>query len=945
MKLWIISSSLLILIIIGLRFLLKGRVSFRIQYAMWLIVLLRLLIPFSVGRSPVSVENMIPSSVPVTAAQPQQQAESNDLPPAAEFTIALSEQTDLQTALVDITFSQPIDLESLLQTVWMIGTGVIILSGVISNLLFQRKLRRSRTALSGCKTGLPVYLVQWLSTPCLAGLFRPSIYLTEEAAASPVRLRHVLAHEKMHYRHGDHFWAWMRLAALALHWYNPLVWVSAILSKRDAELACDEAVLHQLGDSERHAYGETLLSLSIPHVFRPFNLSTSMSESKKSLRERIVFIARSPHMKLSVLLVLILLCSAAVGITFPGSAKASFSEDSIQETLQNEDETVSIQPEFPLEVAVYSEETLSTPSGNNTVEKPAFPVLPDVPDAEQQYQLLMDQHEKWEFKGSYYSPWWYIFTDLDHNGRMEVIVDSIPGSSHLTYSNCYEVNENLNGIASCLTGNQNYDIFQIQRELPCYYDASSGLYYYINEHSFNISGAMHQQIMTDVHFLHNGHVDSVRLRYKEAKYENYGSSNEVLTLILKDGDGNIITEDEYNNLVERRFAGMEKSILHLTWEKGWQQYRGDVPPEPTPDPMKVLEERPENIFPPSVLASAAAREASQSAPIVITYQPANATIAPGGETSFIAHADHATGICWRFISPEGQEYSLIETLKLHPGLSMNIHIYDKEILSMSTMPRSFTATDGDHLSMSNVPASLNGWGVKAVFYGPDTVAESSIAYLTVYEPVMVTDYFENITPTTDNSDTSEPDSLVISDASVNAYNNVIIAYKEILEGKSKENTYTSLQDLPSSHIGYALKDLDDNGVPELLLFAYTKQDSIQHTYLFNMYTLVDSVPTKIALYGMRRYSLCKDNTILYYVRAGEYFNFYTIQRLNGDKLEDVETTFEHSTRADDDRFYYQVGEVGTMPSDRSIHLSVEEYNSKLAEYRDLIYIPPLTRIY
>ena len=217
-----------------------------------------------------------------------------------------------------------------------------MLSGIISNLLFQRKLRRSRTALSGCKTDLPVYIVQWLSTPCLAGLFRPSIYLTEEAVTSPVRLRHVLAHEKMHYKHGDHFWAWMRLAVLALHWFNPLVWAAAILSKRDAELACDEAVLRRLGADERHSYGETLLSLSIPHVFRPFSLSTSMSESKKSLRERIVFIARSPHMKLSVLLVLILLCSAAVSITFPGSAKVSFTEDNIQEPLPNEDVSVNV---------------------------------------------------------------------------------------------------------------------------------------------------------------------------------------------------------------------------------------------------------------------------------------------------------------------------------------------------------------------------------------------------------------------------------------------------------------------------------------------------------------------------------------------------------------------------------------------------------------------------
>ena len=944
MKLWILSSSLLILIIIGLRFLLKGKISFRVQYVLWLIVLLRLLIPFSVGRSPVSVENVLPASRPVLV-QPQQRIEPDYQPPAGEFTavpseqtvpqttsvstgeftIVPSEQTVPQTTSVEMTVSQSIDYGKLLQTIWMIGAGVIMLSGIISNLLFQRKLRRSRTALSGCKTDLPVYIVQWLSTPCLAGLFRPSIYLTEEAVTSPVRLRHVLAHEKMHYKHGDHFWAWMRLAALALHWFNPLVWAAAILSKRDAELACDEAVLRKLGADERHSYGETLLSLSIPHVFKPFSLSTSMSESKKSLRERIVFIARSPHMKLSVLLVLILLCSAAVSITFPGSAKASFTESNIQETLPNEDVSVNVQPDSTQKENVYFEEPLSTPSENNTAEEPAFPVLPDVPNAEQQYQLLMDQHEKWEFME--YS-WWYTFTDLDHNGRLEVIADYIAGSSFLTYSHCFEVNENMDGIVSCLTGNQNYSILQIQEELPCYFDASSGLYYYINEHRFNISGAMHHSVSTEALCLHNGFMERIGLSYKQVDYENYATSNEVLTLLLKDGDGNVITEDEYNTLVDRRFAGMEKSMLPLIWEKS----NGPIP-VPTPDPMKVLEERPENIFPPSVLASAAAREASLSAPIVITNQPTNATITPGGETSFIARADHATGICWRFISPEGQEYSLIETLKLHPGLSMNIHIYDKDILSLSTMPRSFTVTDGDYLSMSNVPASLNGWGIKAAFYGPNTVVESSVAYLTVYEPVMVFDQIAGSESTTENNDTI--------DASVDAYYDVINSYREVLEGRSTENEYISKHDLPSSHIGYALKDLDENGIPELLLYY----DNEKQSSLFDMFTLVDNTPARIPLYGMRSYFLRKDNTILYYVHAGEHYNFYTIQRLNGDKLEDVGTTFEHSSRADDDRFYYQPGEVGTMPSDRSIHLSLEEYNRILAEYKDSIYIPSLTKIH
>ena len=486
----------------------------------------------------------------------------------------------------------------------------------------------------------------------------------------------------MQYQHGDHFWAWMRLAALALHWYNPLVWAAAILSKRDAELACDEAVLRWLGAEERHNYGETLLSLSIPHVFRPLSLSTSMSESKKSLHERIVFIARSPHMKLSVLLVLILLCSAAVGITFPGSAKASYSENIPQETLQEDAEPVTGHHEFTQKETVYPEETSAMPSDNNTVEEPAFPVLPDVPNAEQQYQLLMDQHEKWEFKQS---SWSYTFTDLDHNGRMEVIADYIAGSSFLTYSNCFEVNENMDGIASCLTENQNYSILQIQEELPCYFDASSGLYYYINEHRFNISGYMHHSVSIEALCLHNGFMERIGLSYKQVDYENYGAANEVLTLLLKDGDGNIISEDEYNTLVERRFAGMEKSTLPLIWKKS----NGPIP-VPTPDPFAATANLPR-----------------------ITKNPTDETVPINGKCQFVTRYENADLAEWHFISPDGyRDLTYADAEKEFPTLQI-INGYAKD------------------MTLDSIPAALNGWRVYCRFSNNAGSADFGSALITV----------------------------------------------------------------------------------------------------------------------------------------------------------------------------------------------------------------------
>lgn len=146
MRLWILSSSLLILIIIVLRALLKGRLSFRVQYAMWLIVLLRLLIPFSIGKSPVSMEKIIPTT-PVIVQQ-QQQVESNYQRLATMLTILQTEQAEHQTVSNETSTSRPINLAEHLQRIWMIGSIVILLAGILSNFHFQRKLHPYRSGAS-----------------------------------------------------------------------------------------------------------------------------------------------------------------------------------------------------------------------------------------------------------------------------------------------------------------------------------------------------------------------------------------------------------------------------------------------------------------------------------------------------------------------------------------------------------------------------------------------------------------------------------------------------------------------------------------------------------------------------------------------------------------------------------------------------------------------------
>ena len=192
-----------------------------------------------------------------------------------------------------VRYLQKLSLSDVAEILWKAGIGVFATCLLASNLCFWLRLRRMRRAEERIDCALPVYRAEGLPSPCLFGLLRPAIYLTEEAAENEAVRRHVLAHEMSHYRHGDHIWSLLRCAALAVHWWNPLVWLAVICSRRDGELACDERALTVLGEAQRAAYGETLLQL-VTAKGKPcdlFSCATTMSCGKRSLRERIERIA------------------------------------------------------------------------------------------------------------------------------------------------------------------------------------------------------------------------------------------------------------------------------------------------------------------------------------------------------------------------------------------------------------------------------------------------------------------------------------------------------------------------------------------------------------------------------------------------------------------------------------------------------------------------------
>ena len=370
---WIVTSSAMILLVLLLRVLVKGRVSPRLRYALWGLVLLRLVIPVSLWESPVSVlraaqasegyqlastlpthmelyENgtfqsvsgkydtfrMEPGIFQGEPSPPLRNAYGWVAVPSAEEAQALREQG--QKAVNTTELKHLVDLQNLLRTVWQAGVWLSLLFLAVVNGRFALSLRRKRRP-DGDYRGRPVFLADGLPSPCLFGLFRPAIYLTPEVAADDTARVHVLAHEYAHFRQGDHAWAIWRGVCLALHWYNPLVWLAAYLSRRDCELSCDEGAVRLLGEENRADYGRTLVGL-VARRTTPKDLAccaTTMTGGKSALKERIALLVKHPRTTAVMAVLVAAACAVFAVCTFTGAAKAEEPAETV-EPVQTEEE-------------------------------------------------------------------------------------------------------------------------------------------------------------------------------------------------------------------------------------------------------------------------------------------------------------------------------------------------------------------------------------------------------------------------------------------------------------------------------------------------------------------------------------------------------------------------------------------------------------------------------
>ena len=337
MKEILLTSSVLILALLALRQLFRRTVSRRMQYALWLLVLVRLLVPVNVGTlahnvlsaaEPVQTVVEERLDTPVLYVQDGTERRPAQLLPGKESQgEPLSPPSDAaQSAPADEYYTvtptyRTVTLSEALTYVWYAGMAGVGAWFLFTNLRFARALRKARTPyrVEGCR--YPVYLVSALPSPCLFGVLRPAVYLNEKALQSPDALRFVLAHEQTHARHLDPLWSLLRGVCLTVYWFDPLVWLAAVLSREDGELACDEGTLRALGADERTAYGKALLAL-VPVCDKPQNPllgATTMTSGKRSLKERITRIAENRQAKAAAVFAVVALAALVCAVSFTGA--------------------------------------------------------------------------------------------------------------------------------------------------------------------------------------------------------------------------------------------------------------------------------------------------------------------------------------------------------------------------------------------------------------------------------------------------------------------------------------------------------------------------------------------------------------------------------------------------------------------------------------------------
>lgn len=288
-----VTASILIIAVILLRLILKNAPKWT-RYILWLLVALRLVIPFTFE----SRFSLVPNAQAINST-------SNS---STSYVSSVVNSEGFQTMQSAVFLPDEVSIITILTYFWIIGVAAMLIYMLFSYLHLHLKLRESVVIKDN------ILICDRISSPFVFGIIRPRIYLP--SALSDEEKTYVIAHEQAHIKHYDNILKPFGYLILSIHFFNPLCWIAFRLFTKDIELACDERVIKNYDIQDKKGYSTALLSCSIE---RNFLSACPFSFGESGLKQRIKSVLgyKKPTVRIVILSFAVCILTAMSFMTNP----------------------------------------------------------------------------------------------------------------------------------------------------------------------------------------------------------------------------------------------------------------------------------------------------------------------------------------------------------------------------------------------------------------------------------------------------------------------------------------------------------------------------------------------------------------------------------------------------------------------------------------------------
>jgi beta-lactamase regulating signal transducer with metallopeptidase domain len=341
---WVIKSSMmasiLAVLILLVKYALGNKLDAKWQYAIWMLLIIRLIIPYDI-QSPWSIYSLIPNNSVISPIVdqiriPDSNAQINNI--SGKDTQLTNDQSIINnqsSTKQEEPIAKDLSIGWIVSMLWLVGTFILAILTLVTNFRFyllvrrepfvtdarMSKLMQECTRKMGIRTNLPIIITNRIDAPCLYGIVSPKLLLPRPLVnrLNDENIRHIFFHELSHFKRKDILINWLAVAVQIVHWFNPLIWYAFARMREDCELACDADTLCSLLPEEYQSYGLSIISLATPaqSPWLPGTTGFFGNKNNFQIKNRIKMIKffKKPTLKWTLTAVVIFISLGLVGFT------------------------------------------------------------------------------------------------------------------------------------------------------------------------------------------------------------------------------------------------------------------------------------------------------------------------------------------------------------------------------------------------------------------------------------------------------------------------------------------------------------------------------------------------------------------------------------------------------------------------------------------------------